>query len=824
MPNSLGSASGSDSLGSARWPLKSYRVVDLTSGIAGAYTGKLLADAGAEVIMIEAGAGNSLRRRSASGVSLDGQDSAFFQFLAASKTSVLVDPEQRPDLDFVLRLVAASDAVLWSPGSSLAGLPVISPTALREHAPHATVVAVTPWGLEGPWADRPTTEAALQALAGGPMTRGNPARPPVIMGGEVGDWAAGLFAAVGLLSSRWRTLSTGRGELVDVSGLESLILSMTMYSVTFASIAGGPMRSNRVTNLPAIHRTKDGYVGFMVVTGQQWLDFCVLVDRPEWLDDESLVRMQNRWSRGAELRGAIDTALATKTTEEVLELAEALRVPAAPIGDGATVPGFDQFVARHQYVKNPRSGFLQPDVAHTFSGDAERRPVEVAPHLGEHTQQYRAKTWLPRVAAVSGAPVRLPFDGIRVADFTANWAGPIIGHVLGLLGADVIHVESARRPDPMRFNTIRSMDDDQWWEWSPLFQGPNTNKRGLTLDLGADRGRELARELIARSDVVVENYSPRVMEGWGLSYEDVHAINPQAIMVRSPAFGLSGPWRDRGGYAQTMEMASGLAWLTGWPDDPPEVPNGPMDPIAGTHATIALLLALEHRRRTGEGVLVEVPMIGGALNVAAEQVVEYSAYGNLLERQGNRSFFAAPQGVYRTADLLPDGTQDRWVLISVATDEQWVALRQALQDPAWARDPAFATVEGRRLAHDLIDENLSAWTLGRGADDIVELLAAGGVPASKVLLQHESAELAQLAARGFLERLRHPVTGDITVVGYPAKFEHNTRSLNRTAAPTLGQHNREILTDVLGLLDEDVDALIVQGIIGDRPTTANAAW
>ena len=185
--------------------------------------------------------------------------------------------------------------------------------------------------------------------------------------------------------------------------------------------------------------------------------------------------------------------------------------------------------------------------------------------------------------------------------------------------------------------------------------GSEHNKRGLTLDLAVARGRELARELIARCDVVIENYSPRVMDSWKLSYDDVRALNPRAIMVRSPAFGLSGPWRDRGGYAQTMEMASGLAWLTGWPDEPPEVPNGPMDPIAGTHATVALLLALEHRRRTGEGLLVEVPMIGGALNVAAEQVVEFSADGNLLQRQGNRSRFAAPQGAYLTNDVLPDG-------------------------------------------------------------------------------------------------------------------------------------------------------------------------
>jgi crotonobetainyl-CoA:carnitine CoA-transferase CaiB-like acyl-CoA transferase len=809
---------------SSPWPLSDFRVIDLSTGIAGAYTGKLLADAGAEVVMVESREGNPLRSRTASGAWLDGEDSAIFQFLSASKASVVADLHKRSDVESVRGLVAASDAVLWTRGSPLSDLAELSAAALRECAPHATVVTITPWGLEGPWSDRVTTEAALQALAGAPMTRGDPTRPPVIMGGEVGDWAAGLFAAVGLLSSRWRTLTTGRGELVDVSELESLILSMTMYSATFASIAGAPMRSNRMMNLPAIHRTKDSYVGFMVVTGQQWLDFCVLVDQPQWLDDESLVRMQNRLERRSELINAIDAALGVKTTEEVLDLAAALRVPAAPIGDGATVPSFDQFVARRQYYQNPSSGLLQPDVAHTFSGSAERRPAGAAPALGEHTRTYLSKEWLPRQADPSDEPIRPPFEGLRVADFTANWAGPIIGHVLGLLGADVIHVESAKRPDPMRFNTIRSMQQDEWWEWSPLFQGPNTNKRGLTLDLNADRGRELARELIAHCDIVVENYSPRVMEAWGLSYDEVHAINPQAIMVRSPAFGLSGPWRDRGGYAQTMEMASGLAWLTGWPDDPPEVPNGPMDPIAGTHATIALLLALEHRRRTGEGILVEVPMIGGALNVAAEQVVEYSAYGNLLERQGNRSAFAAPQGAYLTADLLPDGKRDRWVLISVASDEQWVALRAVMGSPTWANDPSLLTLAGRRAAHDEIDEHLGVWTGPRLADDIVELLAESGVPASKILLQHESAHIPQLAARGFWETLEHSVTGINTFMGYPAKFQWNTGRLNRTPAPTLGQHNREILTGILGLSDAQVDALAAQGIIGDRPTAASTAW
>ncbi len=806
------------------WPLDGYSIVDLSTGIAGAYAGKIMADAGADVVMVEAPEGDPLRRRTAGGASLGDQDGALFRFLGGSKKSVVADPADGEQIDFVRRLVAASDAVLWAPGSRLSDLPALAPEALQAGAPHATIVTITPWGLGGPWSQRVTTEAALQALSGAPMTRGDPARPPVVMGGDIGEWVAGLFAAVGLLSSRWGTLATGAGELVDVSELESLVLSMTMYSVTFASIAGAPMRSNRLMNLPAIHRTKDGYVGFMVVTGQQWLDFCVLVDQPEWTQDESLIRMHNRNVRRRELSEAIDAALAGRTTEEVLELAAALRVPAAPIGDGATIPGFEQFEARHQYIRNPTGGFLQPDVAHTFSGGAQRRPPGPAPRLGEHSEQYRRAALNERPGGRPATNAGLPFAGLRVADFTANWAGPIIGHTLGLLGADVIHIESPKHPDPMRFNTIRSMQDDQWWEWSPLFQGPNTNKRGLTLDLATERGRELAREVIARCDVVIENYSPRVMDAWGLSYDDVRAINPRAIMVRSPAFGLSGPWRDRGGYAQTMEMASGLAWLTGWPDEPPEVPNGPMDPIAGTHATVALLLALEHRRRTGEGLLVEVPMIGGALNVAAEQVIEFSAYGNLLQRQGNRSKFAAPQGAYLTNELLPDGARDRWVFISVASDVQWAALREALGDPDWAAQPDLSDLRGRIAAHDLIDEHLSSWASHLQADSIIELLAAHGVPAAKVLLQHETAQLPPLRARGFWEELVHPVTGCSTFMGYPAKFTSMQAQLNRSPAPTLGQHNREILTGLLGLTDAEVDLLTEQGVIGTRPTAANTAW
>jgi crotonobetainyl-CoA:carnitine CoA-transferase CaiB-like acyl-CoA transferase len=490
-------------VGVMEWPLSGLRVADLSAGIAGGYCTKVLADGGAEVIKLEPPEGDGLRRWSAGGTLAAGADGALFQFLACSKSSVVIDPDDRRDRELARQIVTGADVVVWSEGSRLAEQPEFAPARLRELAPGAVVVAVTPWGLAGPWTGRPWTDATLQALSGALMTRGDPDRPPVVQGGAITEWAAGAMAAVGLLAARWRAARTGAGDLVDVSMLEAALLTLTMYTATWESIAGAPMRASRQMNLPGIHQTKDGFVGFMVVTGQQWLDFCVLVEQPDWLEDESLGRFNVRSRRRRELVAAIDAWAARRTTAEVLELADALRVPASEVTNGATVTSYEHFVRRNAFLANPRSGFLQPDVPYTLSGGARRRPPAPAPLLGEHT-------------------AALPFAGLRVAGLTMNWAGPIISHVLAMYGADVIRVESIQRPDGLRFQSVRPMTEDHWWEWAPLYQGPNTNKRDLTL-----------------------------------------------IMVRAPAFGLSGPLRDRGGYTQTMEMASGLAWLTGHPDAPP---------------------------------------------------------------------------------------------------------------------------------------------------------------------------------------------------------------------------------------------------------------
>jgi crotonobetainyl-CoA:carnitine CoA-transferase CaiB-like acyl-CoA transferase len=261
----------------------------------------------------------------------------------------------------------------------------------------------------------------------------------------------------------------------------------------------------------------------------------------------------------------------------------------------------------------------------------------------------------------------------------------------------------------------------------------------------------------------------------------------------------------------TIEQASGLAWMTGY-RDLPLVVRGACDPIGGMHAVFALLLALEHRRRSGEGQLVEVPLVETALNVGAEQVIEYSAYGELLARDENRGPVSAPQGLYRCA------TPERFVAIAVASDEQWQRLRNAMGDPEWARDPGLSTAAGRRSRHDEVDTALEEWLVTQQVDEAAERLATAGVPAQPAINAHRVLPNQQLEHRGFFQTLTHPVTGETRYPGFPMRFSALGPGLHRAPPPTLGQHNREILSDELGLSDEEIEALRADQIIGERPS------
>ncbi len=397
----------------------------------------------------------------------------------------------------------------------------------------------------------------------------------------------------------------------------------------------------------------------------------------------------------------------------------------------------------------------------------------------------------------------LPLAGIRVLDLTAFWAGPLIGHACAILGAEVIHVESTKQPDGIRCNTTRPMSEPRWWEWCPLFQGSNTNKLDLAVELDTERGRELFLDLVAVSDVVIDNFSPRVLDQLGLDQDVLLARNPRVIVLRAPGYGVDGPWRERLAYAPTIEAQSGIAWTTGFPDRGPEPPSGIADALGGAHATFALLLALEHRDRTGRGMFLECPMVGASLNLAAQQVVEHSAYGRLLERRGNRSATCdSPGHLPHRRRRSRRHTQDRWVAISVTDDDQWRAFAARCS----------ARRRRSRADEDELDERIADWCATRATDDIVRHpLGCRRSRANRWCVRTSTTTLPTVVARELFERVEHPVTGAADYIGAPFRFSNGPRAHHRTRSPLLGEHNRDVLTRILGLSNADVDQLEADG-------------
>jgi crotonobetainyl-CoA:carnitine CoA-transferase CaiB-like acyl-CoA transferase len=760
-------------------PLAGLCVVELSGRVAGAYCGKLLADAGADVIKVELPGGDPLRRWSASGAELN-DDAPLFHYLAAGKVQHAGAPRDA---------LGSADVVVLTATPAGAARLGVDVEAVRAAAPAAVLVTISDFGWTGPWAERAATEFTLQAWCGATGFRGVPERPPVSVGGGVGEYVGGVCAAAGALAAQRRAAATGAGDHVDVSLLECMTLAMQAFEWLHVRLMDLPSFARSI-EVPSIEPAKDGWVGTSMVTGQQWQDFATMVGQPVLAEDKELGYQLGRWPRRREVYDLIRPWFAERTVEEIVETASLFRIPMAPLGNGASIPDMDHFVERGVFRRNP-AGFRQP-----------RPPWRLSPRpvAGEVPER-----------APAPAPWGLPLDGVRIVDLTAFWAGPSATHFLAALGADVVKVESIQRPDGIRFAASPPAGTERWWEYSWLFHGVNVGKRSVTLDLGRPEGVDLAKRLVAGADAVIENFSPRVMEAFGLGDDVLHEVNPRAVVVRMPAFGLDGPWRDRVGFAPTMEQLSGMAWLTGYPDGAPMAPRGACDPLAGIHAAFALVAALARRDRTGEGGLLELPMIEVALNVTAEQVIEHDVHGVVLEREGNRGPAAAPQNVYACRG------EEQWVALAVAGDEQWAGLRRMLDDPAWAADPGLATHGGRRAAHDLLDRELSAWFAGRDRDAVVEELAAAGIPAAPVVPPPDVVDNVQLRARGFFETVDHPHTGPTEYAGLPFSRLRGVDHWCRRPAPGLGQHNDEVLGGELGLTAGELDRLRESGVIGDRP-------
>lgn len=401
-------------------------------------------------------------------------------------------------------------------------------------------------------------------------------------------------------------------------------------------------------------------------------------------------------------------------------------------------------------------------------------------------------------------PGNRPLIGLRVADFTNFWAGPMATTFLAHLGADVIKVESASRPDPVRF--MQSLPGSPlWWERGAQYLGANLGKRGVAVDLKDPAGRAVARRLIAESDIVVENFSPGVMESFGLDEASIRDLRQDVILVRMPAFGLDGPWASRPGYAFTLDAISGMCDLSGFPDGEPLLTGTALDAIASFHAIAAVLAAIAHKRAMGEGISLEVAMSDVTAQLTAPLLIEASLTGVTPTRLGNRSACVAPQGVYMCLD--------RRIAVSVENDAQWDAMVRFLPELS---DPAgLSTVVGRQKRHDELDDAIGSWCLNRTAAAAVDELRSVGVPASLVIDCVDVCDHPAIRARDRFVRIDHPVVG---VIEYPlwGIAGADPEPLFERPAPTLGQHNAEVLAEI-GFTEKQIAELTEAGVVAAQP-------
>lgn len=778
------------------------RVLAIQPGIAGGYACRLLADAGADVTVLVPPGGLWLQRWSASGT--PGTEGLLFRHLLGGTRRAAAAGTD------LVSLLGTIDVVLLDRLREQAPDPAV--VAALRGSPAVTVVQISPFGGHEPLSPRPANEFSLQAVSGSTGWRGTPGQRPIATGGHLGEWATGAFAAVAALAGLQASRTRGRGARVELSQFESMVSVYDSFEWIRTKFYDPPKDFGQWLDNPSVEQVADGWVGITCVTPAQWRAFIDMTGAHELSGDDSLDTLHGRVSLRPRMLEACGPWLRSHTTEQVLSEATRRGIPCSPVGNGKTLLEFDHFRERGFYLadgpmRHPASPVILGGRRLHGGGDGPLArwsglTIPGAARDPEHGPGPEG----PAHPAVTQAG---PLAGIRVLDLSAFWAGPGCGVILGNLGASVIKVEGVTRPDGMRQSAARGRQIPQWWEYGGIYHGANVGRKAISLELTSPEGREVFLKLAESADVVVENYSPSVMDRFGLAYEVLRDRNPGLVMVRMPAFGLSGPWRDRRGYATTMDQISGISWVTGEADGPPVGAKAFGDFNGSVHAAFAAMLALARRAATGAGTQVEVALAEACLAATAEQVIEYSAAGHLLQRAGSRRRDSAPQGIFQADD-------GRWVAVSVPTDAAWAAYAAEFQ-PELPGDPAdLATLPGRLAAQDALETALEKLVRGTDSQSVTARLRAVGVAAEVVTSPSWVDEDQDLVAAGFFQALPHPLHGSMNHISLPFTID-GQRLGPVSSAPLYAQDNESVLSELLDFGPAEISALRDVGVISDVP-------
>ncbi len=800
--------------------LSGIRVIDVAGTVATAYCGKLFRDFGATVTNLEPpGEGHPIRRldplhpRAASP-----EASALATWLSLGKRSVtaaLEDPAASESS-------GAADVLLDA-----------DPFEQRERPTRQLRLSISWFGASGPYAGRAATDPVISAHTGAARAVGPSEGPPILTTGHTPQFVAGTLAyvaAVGHLYAR------DIGRLVDSCHLDVSILEAAMCITEPGppgTLATGQIRPrigiNRFwpTYPVGIYPCRDGWLGVTTVTPSQWAGLCSLLGLDELGAEPRYRESIHRLEDADRIDAALRPQLLKRTAREWVDAGQAARIPLAFAPTPAELFELEQFLDRGAWVEAEH-----PDQGRFLAVGAPFRLPRTpavgggrAPRLGEHNGAAEAAR--QGGASAKGTrrpsprpdsrPTRRPalLGDVRIVDLTMGWAGPLATRQLADLGAEVIKVESCQYFDWWRgWESTPESIAQKLYEQSTAFHTTGRNKLGITLDLTSRSGRDLLLRLVARADALIENYTASVLPKLGLDYERLRRVNPELVMVSMPPFGASGPWKNHRAYGSTVEQASGLPHLNGRNSDPPTMQHVALgDPIAGINGAAALLTALRHRLRTGEGQFVDVSHVQSLFPLAAHGLIEQAIRGAPPERAGGRHPAHAPWGVYPCIGAEP------WMTITVESRRQWLGLCRVLGMDS--EDERFADASSRKRNEDELDQALGDRTRREDGLALERRLADARVPAAVLRNTLDVLYDPHLAARGYWQWRARAHVGDHPNPSAPFRPVTEDRQSPPYAvewpAPTLGQHNREVLTRLLGLSNDELAALERDDVIGAEP-------
>ncbi|MCP5029492.1 MAG: CoA transferase [Actinomycetia bacterium] len=798
--------------------LSPYRVLDLTDD-RGHFAGFLLAQMGAEVIAVEPPEGQRSRHHGPwAGNVADPERSLQHWAYNRGKRSVVVENQ-----DQIAELAAGADVVIEC------GAIDVDLQALHAANPALITASLSPFGGDGPKADWLGTDLILNAASGEMSLNGYKDRAPVrITAPQI--WVnAGAEAACAVLIALTDRRRSGVGQHIDLSAQEAMMLTAQGWMMPSladnppAQRSGGGLELLGLVQFRFVYECLDGHVTLTFLPGELvgpftnkimgWardeghlseelaaIDWTDLIGE---YDLEAAADIVNRTSEG------LVAAFAGHTKADLFELSKREKFLLVPVTTPGDVVSSDHYEARHFWDDVEVEGIDRPV---RFPGPwAHGNPIGLErlgrpPRLGEHTDSVFAESGRRPTVPTDPAPaLARPLEGITVIDFTWVYAGPFTTRMLAYYGATVIRVESQTRPDQVRGSGISRQMDDDGPENSLQWHSINADKLSLQLNLKVPESRQVVLDLAEKSDVVINAFSPGVLERMGLGHDDLMEVNRQLITVSTTLFGHTGPLSSIPGFGNMGAAMGGYYELTGWPD---RLPAGPF--LAYTDATsprltsAVIMAALDWRDRHGQGVSLDFSQAEGGIHFLSEAVLDQAVNGHPQSRMGNADRWMAPHGAYRCGD--PEG--DQWVAIVCETDNQWRILASEIGHPELG---ALSTTE-RLVRQSELDSLIRGWADGCDPIEIHNRLQAVGVPAHQVQNSPEVVADPQLIHRNHFPVVTHEVYGDSWAEQYGFRLSRSDGTARR-AGPTWGQHNFEILTDILGYDGDQIAELVIAGVL-----------